>query len=724
MAPAGNIRILAVEIAQEHDVVLARRRAREIAEFLGFPPQDQTRIATAVSEITRNAVTYGGGGRAEFFVVGKGSQSLLIEVSDQGPGVRDLEDILREQYRSPSGLGIGIVGARRLMDDFSVESADGEGTRVRLFKTLPVDSSVFRAADVARLAERLARARPANPLEEFQHQNQELLAALAELRERQEELVRMNQELLDTNRGVVALYAEMEEQAANLRRADELKTRFLSNMSHEFRTPLNSILALSRILLERIDGDLNDEQERQIKYVQRAAQDLTELVNDLLDLARVEAGKIRVDAREFHPAQLFSTLRGMLRPLLVGDRVNLVFEDVDDLPTLHTDEGKVSQILRNFISNAIKFTEYGEVRVSGRMHKSGQAVVFAVADTGIGIPEADQQRIFQEFTQLDTPLQVKHKGSGLGLPLSRRLAELLGGTVWVRSEPGRGATFSTAIPIRYDGPTEIYTLPPLPAREDPNRFPVLVVEDNAVTVFEYQKLLKGSGFQPIPAPTLQEARAVLRRLRPVAIMLDVVLPEGETWEFLQEIKHTPQFADIPVLVASMVEEEERGLALGAAAYAVKPVKREWLLDQLRSHLVPLQQPLVLVVDDDDVARYIVRDLLADSKYRVLEAGDAQSGLALARQHTPDVILIDLVMDDVDGFELVELLKADPELSPIPVLAVTSKLLSHDEVSVLSPHVRGILSKTALERERLVAEIAEAIATSQRAVGRQTAPGTQ
>jgi two-component sensor histidine kinase len=230
-------------------------------------------------------------------------------------------------------------------------------------------------------------------MEELRQQNADLLRTLDELRQRQEDLSRLNRELEDTNRGVVALYAELDERADHLRRADEVKTRFLSNMTHEFRTPLNSILALTRLVLERVDGELSVEQERQIHYIRKSAENLSELVNDLLDLAKVEAGKIVVRPAEFEVRNLFGALRGMLRPLLLNTSVNLVFDEPEGIPSLCTDEGKVSQILRNFISNALKFTEQGEVRVSARLSEDGRhdgredarKVVFSVADTGIGI---------------------------------------------------------------------------------------------------------------------------------------------------------------------------------------------------------------------------------------------------------------------------------------------------------------------------------------------------
>ena len=292
------------------------------------------------------------------------------------------------------------------------------------------------------------------PFEEIQQQNQELLRTLEELQKRQAELKQLNRELEDTNRGVVALYAELDEKAASLQRANELKTRFLSNISHEFRTPLNSIVSLSRFLLERMDGELTPEQEKQVKFIRKSGEGLSELVNDLLDLAKVEAGKTVVHPSEFEVSDLFGALRGMLRPLLADNSsISLVFEEPIGIPMLRTDEGKVAQILRNFISNALKYTEHGEVRVAAAMG-SGNTVIFSVADTGIGIAPEDQERIFEEFIQLDNSMQKRVKGTGLGLPLSRKLAELLGGSVSVKSELNVGSTFFAVIPLVYSDVTE------------------------------------------------------------------------------------------------------------------------------------------------------------------------------------------------------------------------------------------------------------------------------
>src|ERR1700733_1193640 len=410
--------ILTLAIASERDTVAARQRARQIARLLGFDPQDQTRISTAVSEIARNAFNYDGGGRVEYSIEGRPSPQLfIIQIRDSGPGVRDLENILEGRYKSATGMGMGILGARRLMDQFEIESTPGKGTTVWLKKLLPSRSRVWKTQDLPGLATALARESPQDAFQELQHQNQELLAALEEIRSRQAELTRLNRELEDTNRGVVALYAELDEKADHLRRADDLKSRFLSNMSHEFRSPLNSILALSGLLLDRSDGELKREQEQQAGYIRKAARDLLDLVNDLLDLAKVEAGKVEAKPLDFRVGDLFAALRGMLRPVLLNQAVDLVFEDVDDVPAMFSDEGKISQILRNFISNALKFTEQGEVRVSASPTGNGD-VIFSVSDTGIGIAPVDQARIFEDFVQVDNPIQRRVKGTGLGLPLS------------------------------------------------------------------------------------------------------------------------------------------------------------------------------------------------------------------------------------------------------------------------------------------------------------------
>jgi PAS domain S-box-containing protein len=415
------------------------------------------------------------------------------------------------------------------------------------------------------------------------------------LRERQAALEAVNGKLASANRRVMTLYAELSDTARKLRHADENKTRFLANMSHEFRGPLNSIFALTGLLLCRADGDLSAEQEKQVAYIRKAADSLLDLVNDLLDLAKIEAGKIEVRVGEFTAAELFATLRGMLPPSLTTPAVRLVFENPDGVPGLLTDEAKVAQILRNFIHNALKFTEHGEVRVAARHDQENDFVVFSVSDTGIGIAADDQERIFDEFTQVENPVQSKVKGTGLGLPLCRKLAGLLNGRIALQSEPGAGATFSLLLPRRY--------LPPL--SEAPG---AMAPDDGSQT------------------PTAG--------------------------------------GDEPV------------------------ANREF------------SQATVLIIDDDPAARHVMSGFVDSLGCFAHEAANAATGLRLAREIRPELVLLDINLPAVSGLEVLQLLKGDPEMRALRVVVVTSADLSEAERREIGRHACAIIDKSALSRERL------------------------
>jgi signal transduction histidine kinase/CheY-like chemotaxis protein len=579
--------IVTVPIENEGDVVAVRQRAHRVAELLGFERQDQTRIATAVSELARNAFGYAGGGRAEFALdANTVPQRFVVRICDKGPGIANLQSILDGQYRSPSGMGLGLMGARRLMDTFNIDSKTGKGTTVEVGHRLPIRLEPWPRAKLTEIVTNLKQETSSDPLTALREQNRELMQSLEELRRREDESKQLNQELGDTNRGVVALYAELDGRAEQLRQASELKTRFLSNMSHEFRTPLNSVLALSRLLLDRIDGELTSEQERQVGYIRRSAESLLELVNDMLDLAKVEAGKADVKPVRFTVTSLFGALRGALKPLLTTSSVDLLFESAQDLPALYTDEAKVAQILRNLISNALKFTENGEVRVTARLSDDGQSVIFAVRDTGIGIAPEDHDRIFEEFSQVQTRLQKRVKGTGLGLPLSRSLAQLLGGDLTVDSVPGQGSIFTLEIP------------------------------------------------------------------------------------------------------AAMGEPDRESLSLRGA-----------------------DSKSVLLIDDDETFRYVLRQIVGnESHYDFMEADGGEEGLKLAREKLPDVIILDLQMPTVDGFTVLQQLGADERTSAIPVVVSTSMTIDDALRSRLPDHIR-LISKNAISRESVSSFLRDAVQSS-------------
>jgi signal transduction histidine kinase/CheY-like chemotaxis protein len=549
--------LLELELTSDRDMIAARQRARQVSALLEFDAQDQVRIATAVSEIARNAVRHGGGGRVEFALEQEdGKAALTIAVIDNGDGIADFEAAI--SGNTPTGEPkLGLVTARRLMDEFALDSAPKRGTSITLRKSLPRRVGTLTQARIEALVRSVAGNSTADASIEVQQQNRELLRSLEELRVRQEELTRLNAELEDTNRGVLALYSELDERAAHLRAADETKTRFLSSVSHEFRTPVNSILALSKILLHRLDGELTTEQERQVRYIFQAADQLSTLIDDLLDLRKVESGKIELRVEKFTATDLFAALRGMFKPLATNDNVLLLIEEPEHLPELYTDQGKVAQILRNLVSNALKFTVRGSVHVACRLSHDANLVLFEVADTGIGIAPENHRRIFDEFAQVENPLQSTVKGTGLGLPLSQRLAGLLGGSIEIRSQVGQGSTFTLAIPPRLDG--------------------------------------------------------------------DV------------------------------------GARVSAPSGASTPMA----LDR------------VLIIDDNEIERYALRQFLATSRYEVIEASGGYDGLRLARQAQPDVIFLDLMMPDIHGYEVLKMLKAIEDTRRIPVVLFTSQVPEGD-----------------------------------------------
>jgi signal transduction histidine kinase/DNA-binding response OmpR family regulator len=682
-----NYPLHTLALAHERDVVSARQRARSVAASLGFDHQDQIRVATAVSELARNAFRYAKGGSVTFSL-DTDERVFRVSVVDRGGGIPHLEKVLSGSYRSSTGMGMGILGSKRLMDEFSIESTQ-TGTTVVFGKHLPVHAPLLDSSAAKRLSAELARQNTTGPIEELQTQNRELLNTLNELRERKQELLQMNAELQDTNRGVVALYAELDERADYLRRVSELKSSFLSNMSHEFRTPLNSMLALTRMLLDRMDGELTGEQEQQVRFIQRSAKELAEMVDDLLDLAKVEAGRLEVKPKSFEIADLFGALRGMLKPLLAESSLNLVFEPAEELASLFTDEQKVSQILRNFISNGIKFTPRGEVRVSAR--QQGPYVEFLVADTGIGIASCDRLIIFEEFAQIDSSIQKRVKGTGLGLPLSRRLAELLGGSVDVESTVDVGSTFYLRIPPVYAGAAISGDLKGIEI--EPGRKLILIVEDNPETAFVYSRYLENAGFQSHTVATVADAKRVLVTVTPAAIMLDVMLRSETTWDFLRELKEQPN--SIPVLMMSVSDDERKMFGLGADAHLTKPFVPERMIDEVVRLTSPRVRPRILLIDDNEVSRYLLRGHMPDSEYEVFEARDGREGIRVAGTVLPDLIFLDFYMPGLNGAEVMRDLRNSAELNSTAIVLHSTKVLDASEAQLFQQKAVAIFPKQSL-----------------------------
>jgi signal transduction histidine kinase/DNA-binding response OmpR family regulator len=528
-----------------------------------------------------------------------------------------------------------------------------------------------------------------------------------ELAKNYKDLDRAHSELVDSNRALVTMHGVLDDKNDALRRASDIKSRVVANVSHEFRTPINSILGLTQILLDKLDGDLTSEQQKQVRFIRSSAESLSELVNDLLDLSRIEAGRYDLRASEFGVTDLFSSLRGMMKPL-VRTGVELVIEDPPaSLSPLSTDSGKVAQVLRNLVANAIKFTREGKIVV--RAVPSGKdRVRFEVSDTGVGIAPENHERIFDEFVQIEGPHQRSVQGTGLGLAVSRRLAEILGGTLSVRSRLGEGATFVLDIPIVHEEVATVTSMAEKAATIDTSKRQILVVEDNRQTLFFYERYLTGAGFQVVPARTVEDARKQLERVRPAAIVLDVMLEGEVTWGFLADLKENPDTHDIPVMIVTVVDRAQKARALGADEFWLKPVDGDRLIRKLAelSRRGPIGR--VLVIDDDETARYMIRKILSGAPYTVFEAADGASGVALARSQHPDVIFLDFLLTNETAFDVIDDLKADASTRNIPIIIQTAKTLDEAERQKLERETASILKKQSLSREVAITRIREAL----------------
>lgn len=549
-------KIVQTSIKTETDVVSVRRKAREIAAGLGLDYQDQIRVATAVSEIARNAYEYAHGGTVYFRLEEDQFIHFVIEIQDQGTGIEKIKEINLGTYISPQGMGLGISGAKRLMDQVIIETSKS-GTQVILKKIIPYKKNLLTTKELQALTDRIISLN-IDPLEDLHRQNQEIILAMEELKVKKDELQRINQELEDTNRGVVALYAELDEKAEFLRQANESKTSFLSDMTHEFRSPLNSIISLSQILMRGAKDDKDSEREKQVHFIIKAAKGLSDLVNDLLDIAKIEAGKLNVRTSQFALSEIVSSIRGLMKPIGANEKVELTISEAPEI-NLQTDENKLLQILRNLISNALKYTREGEVRVS--FEDLGDDIEFRVKDTGIGIAKENLELIFEEFFQVEGKHQDKVKGTGLGLPLSRKLARLLGGTLWAESD-GRGSLFILRLPKIYQGPKvgdyQVQNFKQLPPTEGSRR-KILIVDDEESMRISIRNALKDLGLEIRDAEDGDTGLENMLYFQPDLVILDLNMPKMNGMEVIQKALEKPSTRSIPIVLhtSKHLEDEER-----------------------------------------------------------------------------------------------------------------------------------------------------------------------
>ena len=537
--------ILKLQVRYESDIVLVRQKTRRVSELFSFDAQDQVRLATAVSELARNVFQSSLGGWIEFFFSFRDPQTLFVRAKESHAGVPS-----RPEWNE------GLISAKKLMDFFEMQKSPETGMEITIGKSLHKRIRL-KEEDLPILLDKLLFNSAPSPFEEVQNQNRDLLLTLEELRRSREELSDLNRELGETNRGVVALYAELDEKAKSLQKANEVKTSFLSHMTHEFRTPLSSIVSLTRLLIDRVDGDLTPEQEKQINYIRQSGESLLDLVSDLLDLAKVEAGKVSIHISSFNIEEILGGLRGMFRPLLgSGARIELKVEWDEEATEMETDQAKTSQILRNLVSNAIKFTEDGTITIAASLQED--LIHFKVSDTGIGIAPEFLGLIFEDFGQVNSKLHHKQKGTGLGLPLSRKFARLLGGDLWVESQLGRGSTFHVLLPKKYQGSLERVLISGVPSEPRSEwmqgnamnpQMKIVLIDDDEPSRYVLRELLRSElEARFFEADGGLRGIQLVQEIRPDLIFLDLTMPEFNGFEVLDQIRRDQNLQRIPIIV--------------------------------------------------------------------------------------------------------------------------------------------------------------------------------
>jgi PAS domain S-box-containing protein len=530
-----------------------------------------------------------------------------------------------------------------------------------------------------------------------------IAADITERQRAEQERLKFTESLENANR-------ELELRNREVERATRLKSKFLASMSHELRTPLNAIVGFSDLLADGSPGDLNVKQKRFVNHIKQGSVHLLQLINDILDLSKIEAGQLELHCEDFFVADALPEVLSTIRPIAMAKNIQ-VLQKLETERSIYADRVRFKQVLYNLLSNAVKFTpKDGSIEV--RSYDEGALVCLSVTDTGIGVRLEDQQMIFEEFRQVEGTAAT-HEGTGLGLAITRRLVEEQGGKIWLESEPGKGCRFSFTLP---QGATTAQvstaanrTIPAGKAAEG-SRKPLILIVDDEVPARELMASYLEPDYRIALAESGAEAVKKAQHLRPDAITLDILMPGGGGFETLVALRATAETANIPIIVVSIVDQQRVGFALGATDYLIKPIQKPVLLETIRKH-IPLQtddDAAILLVDDDPKNLELVEETLRAAGYETQSVQSGARALEVLSSKLVGAVLLDLLMPGMDGFQVISHVRQEPTLKELPILVMTAKNLTQEEMSLLSRETQGLLQKKGSWQQQLTAEIGRVI----------------